>query len=81
MNESQDESPIFKTIGKAAQRLGVHEQKVRELIRNGELPSRKIGRRVYVPTIAVEQFAGVASASEPPPKRTRIRAIREITKK
>lgn len=39
---------IFLNTREAAQKLGCAEKTVRRLVRNGQLPGKKLGRRYYV---------------------------------
>ncbi len=55
----------FVGVKEASEILGVHQLTVRNWIRAGELPSRRIGRRVLIPRRAVEDRA------EPAPREQR----------
>jgi excisionase family DNA binding protein len=49
-----DEVALFFSVATAAQTLGVSDDTVYELVRRGELPSLRIGRRRVIPRQAVE---------------------------
>ena len=69
------------TVEEARDRLGLSRGLIYEAIRRGEIPSIRIGRRILVPRVALEQLLyqgrsdalgkneGVAS-NEAPPKRS-----------
>ena len=45
------------TVKETAQRLGIAEQTVRRLVKNGELPSIRISpRRIIIPVAALEDW-------------------------
>lgn len=50
-------NPIFVAIPEACKTLGVGRSKIYELIADGELSVRKIGRKTLVPTADLERFA------------------------
>lgn len=58
------------TVKQVAELCGVHEQTVRRAIRDGRLPSRRVGGRggsprgVRVPEEAVAEWAGEPAAAE-----------------
>jgi excisionase family DNA binding protein len=54
-NEQQD-GPLAVSISEAARLLGLSERKVWELKATGELPCRRVGRRVLVPVEALRAF-------------------------
>jgi excisionase family DNA binding protein len=45
-------------VGEAARRLGLSPRTVTTLVRNGDLTSRKIGRRRVIPVKALVRFLG-----------------------
>jgi excisionase family DNA binding protein len=45
------------SVREAARMLGVSEILTRRLIRDGDLPAARIGRRVVIPTTAIDTFA------------------------
>jgi excisionase family DNA binding protein len=46
----------YLTIAEAASPLGLTEKAVRQKIFRGQLPYRKLGRRVLIPADELEQF-------------------------
>jgi excisionase family DNA binding protein len=48
--------PKYLTIGEAAEVLRLTEKAVRMRISRGELPYRKVGRSVRIPTLELERF-------------------------
>jgi excisionase family DNA binding protein len=46
----------YLTIAEAAPPLGLSEKAVRQKIFRGQLPYRKLGRRVLIPADELEQF-------------------------
>lgn len=47
---------VALSVDEAAARLGVSEWSVRQAIKRGDIPSRRIGHRVLVPTEAIDNF-------------------------
>ncbi len=45
------------TVAGAAERLGIHPESVRRLIRQGKLPAKKFGHTWLIPRDLLEQFA------------------------
>ncbi len=56
-NHPQPETPIFVRPEGAARLLGISRMAVYQLLREGELPSLKMGRRRMIPREAVEAWA------------------------
>lgn len=42
------DKPSFLSPARVAQTLGLHVESVRRLCREGKMPHRKIGRRIYI---------------------------------
>ncbi len=61
MNESFDD---YVTVAEVAERLNIHPESVRRLIRNRKLPARKFANTWLVKRTVLEQFA---SAYDPRP--------------
>ena len=60
----------FVTVQEAAGILGVTAGRVRQIVRNGHLPSRRIGPRLLVlPRSAVEWYAGLPQVKGGPKPR------------
>jgi excisionase family DNA binding protein len=53
-------SRLTLTIPEACQALGIGETMLRQMLRTGQLPILKIGRRVLIPRQAVEQLVAEA---------------------
>lgn len=47
------------TVDKAAKRLGIGRNQAYEAVRRGEIPSVKIGKRILVPTAALDRLLGI----------------------
>ena len=47
------------TVDEAAKCLGVSRTLAYEMVRRGELPSLKLGRRIVVPVPALERMLGI----------------------
>jgi len=48
--------PVAYSVSEAAQALGIGTTLCRELIKSGELPSVRIGRRLLVPRNVIEEY-------------------------
>ncbi len=53
------------TVEEAGEVLGISRSLAYELVRRGELPSLRLGRRLVVPIRALEELLGQADLSEP----------------
>ena len=53
------------TVKEAGEVLGISRSLAHELVRRGELPSLRLGRRLVVPIRALEELLGQADLSEP----------------
>lgn len=49
-------SRVALSVDEVATRLGVSEWTVRQAIKRGDIPSRRIGQRVLVPVEAIDNF-------------------------
>jgi excisionase family DNA binding protein len=58
------ETPLLVSVPEAARLLGVGTTFGWAMVRNGEIPSVRLGRRVLVPRAALEQLAGTHQAQE-----------------
>jgi excisionase family DNA binding protein len=54
--------PLLLSVPQAARLLGVGTTLCWELVHGGQLPSVRLGRRVLVPRVAVEQLAQTGEA-------------------
>jgi excisionase family DNA binding protein len=54
--DEQPEVPALFSLERAANYLSVSERTVRNLIRNGELVGRHIGRRTLIPYTSLQAF-------------------------
>lgn len=56
-------APLLIAVPDAARLLGIGTTLAWDLVRTGEIPSLKLGRRVLVPRVALERFASVDEAA------------------
>ncbi|HZA78798.1 MAG: helix-turn-helix domain-containing protein [Thermoleophilaceae bacterium] len=61
-----DPRRLTMTVEEAGVALGISRSHAYELVRHGELPSLRLGRRVVVPIAALEALVEVASANVDP---------------
>lgn len=59
--ETQEEQPLLLSVQQTARLLNLCDRTVWVLIEKRQLRSKRVGRRVLVPRVSVEEF--VASAS------------------
>ena len=57
---------LTMTVEEAGVALGISRSHAYQLVRQGELPSLRLGRRVVVPIAALEALVEVASADVDP---------------
>jgi excisionase family DNA binding protein len=50
---------LTMTVNEAAQALGISRTLAYEMVRSGELPSLRLGRRVVVPVRTLERMLGL----------------------
>lgn len=62
---TQTESPAVLTVAEAAKLLRICENTCYAAVARGELPARRVGRRLLIPRDALERF--LAAAGEPTP--------------
>jgi len=55
--------PLTYTVAQAAELLGISTWSYYEGIKRGELPARKVGRRLVVPKIQLEQWLAEKGAA------------------
>lgn len=55
--------PLTYTVAQAAELLGISSWSYYEAIRKGELPFRKIGRRIVVPRVQLEAWLNEKGAA------------------
>lgn len=60
----EDVKRVAFSIAETAVMLGCSERSIRTWIKEGQLKSRKIGRRVFVPADALDEFLMAEPASE-----------------
>ena len=58
-----DEERMTLSIEEAAVRLGISRALAYELVRRGELPRLRLGRRIVIPRKALEEFVEAATAA------------------
>jgi excisionase family DNA binding protein len=54
------------TLAQAAAYLGRSAEAVSDAVRNGQLPSRKFGKRTYIPISALESWLSGSDPTEKP---------------
>jgi len=60
--------PLVLSVPEAARLLGVSRNLAYELVREGRLPHVRLGRRVLIPRVGLEQWlAKEAGLAQPPP--------------
>ena len=60
-----DEERMTLSIEEAAVRLGISRALAYELVRRGELPRLRLGRRIVIPLKALEEFVDAATVATP----------------
>jgi excisionase family DNA binding protein len=60
-----DEERMTLSIEEAAARLGISRALAYELVRRGELPRLRLGRRIVIPLKALEEFVESATVARP----------------
>ena len=60
-----DEERMTLSIEEAAVRLGISRALAYELVRRGELPRLRLGRRIVIPLKALEEFVEAATVARP----------------
>ena len=60
-----DEERMTLSIEEAAARLGISRALAYELVRRGELPRLRLGRRIVIPLKALEEFVDAATVATP----------------
>jgi excisionase family DNA binding protein len=60
-----DEERMTLSIEEAAVRLGISRALAYELVRRGELPRLRLGRRIVIPLKALEEFVESATVARP----------------
>lgn len=55
--------PLTYTVSQAAELLGISPWTYYEAVKRGELPARKVGRRIVVPRIQLEQWLAKEGAA------------------
>lgn len=62
-----NEPRLTLTVGEAAKLLRLSRAFTYELVARGELPSLRFGRRVVIPSIAIERILNDSVDALPPP--------------
>ena len=60
-----DEERMTLSIEEAAMRLGISRALAYELVRRGELPRLRLGRRIVIPRKALEAFVEASTPAVP----------------
>lgn len=58
---TDSKKPMLLSIHDTANELGVSDRHVEELVRRGDLPSVKLGRRRMIPRVALERIVEAAA--------------------
>jgi excisionase family DNA binding protein len=58
-------TPATTTVVEAAKRLKIGRNQAYEAVRRGEIPAIKIGKRLLVPTGALDRLLGIESGKKP----------------
>ena len=66
MNASSNETPLVYTVTQTAELLGISRTLAYELVARGVLAHVRLGRRIVVPRVAVEQLLEVAESRPGP---------------
>jgi excisionase family DNA binding protein len=56
MPTQPDTTPLFISVAKAADELGLDPRTVRDAVEKGQIPGRRIGRRVLIPRKAITRL-------------------------
>jgi excisionase family DNA binding protein len=56
MEKTNSSDQLAYSIRDTARKIGVSAQTIRQAIKNGQLQAKRLGRRVVVPTWAIEAF-------------------------
>ena len=75
-NKVFDQLPLLLAVPRAAAILGISRASAYRLVATGELPSRRLGGRVYVVTAALRELVA-ASVIDSPARQLNSRAERE----
>lgn len=54
-------APIAYSVAKAAELLSISQRQVYRMVEAGDLPARRVGRRVLIPAAALTAFMAEAS--------------------
>ena len=60
---ASDQEPCTITVERAGQLLGISRGLAYDLVRRGEIPSIRLGRRVVVPVTAIDDILNRATKS------------------
>ena len=63
MTDSANSSPLTYTVAEAAALIGISRWSYYEGVKRGELPARKVGRRVVVPRVQLEEWLNQKGAA------------------
>lgn len=61
MDDSEDQA-LTLTVERAGRLLGISRGLAYELLRRGEIPSVRLGRRIVVPARAIDEILDIRSA-------------------
>ena len=64
MDEMPNQHQVTISVPEAGRRLGIGRNTAYEAARQGQLPTLRIGKRLVVPLVALEQMPAVQSKSQ-----------------
>jgi len=67
---NSSDTPDFLSVAQSAEVLGVTRQRVHDLIKNGQIVARKLGRYYYIEAIEVERYRNQPSGKPYQPRST-----------
>lgn len=71
---SSEDSTDFLSVTQAAQVLGVTRQRVHDLIKNGQIVARKLGRFYYIEATEIERYKDRPTGKPYQPRTTSFHA-------
>lgn len=67
---SSEDSSDLLSVTQAAKVLGITRQRVHDLIKNGQIVARKLGRFYYIETIEIERYKDKPTGKPYQPRTT-----------
>lgn len=69
-NSDSSDSPDLLSVAQTAQILGITRQRVHDLIKNGQIIARKLGRYYYIETSEIERYRNQPTGKPYQPRST-----------